>query len=220
MKKQFLIFAVLMVVAGMAMAQDLEQTITPRIQLSNDNTEVTIELIDEDPDAVSYYSVFNIVIDDSDEWFQYVEPIRITEHGFYKIKAYAIAPGKSASDTVYNNIEVTPFDDGVYKIDGVYYREIDNEIYVTFKRFPPSEYPSYTGDVVIPEAVTYNGKTYDVTKIGVDAFYQSSNLTSVIIPNSVKEIGDGAFQYCSKLTSVTIPNSVTSIGNGAFSVCI
>ena len=46
-----------------------------------------------------------------------------------------------------------------------------------------------------------------------------SNLTSIVIPNSVTSIGDGAFAYCSGLTSVTIPNSVTSIGEWAFNGC-
>ncbi len=76
-----------------------------------------------------------------------------------------------------------------------------------------------SGSVVIPSTVTYNGTTYSVTSIGVDAFVGCSGLTSVTIPNSVTSIGEGAFGGCSGLTSVTIPNSVTSIRNGAFSGC-
>ena len=55
-----------------------------------------------------------------------------------------------------------------------------------------------------------------VTSIGNSAFYCCSGLTSVTIPNSVTSIGDYAFYGCSALTSVTIPNSITSIGDYAF----
>ena len=78
---------------------------------------------------------------------------------------------------------------------------------------------NYTGDVVIPETVTYNGKTYSVTSIGNSAFYHCSGLTSVTIPNSVTSISGFAFIGCTGLTSVTIPNSVTSINSNAFDNC-
>ncbi len=77
----------------------------------------------------------------------------------------------------------------------------------------------YSGDVIIPESVTYNGNSYSVTSIGDYAFYYCSSLTSVTIPNSVTSIGSYAFEGCSGLTSVTIPNSVTSIGYEAFYGC-
>ena len=58
-----------------------------------------------------------------------------------------------------------------------------------------------------------------VTRIGHDAFYGCSGLTSLTIPNSVTSIGDHAFCKCKALTSITIPNSVTSIGEFAFCKC-
>ena len=77
----------------------------------------------------------------------------------------------------------------------------------------------YAKSVTIPTRVTYNGKTYSVTSIGVEAFFLCSSLTSIEIPNSVTSIGCMAFSSCSSLTSIEIPNSVTSIGDGAFVSC-
>ena len=53
-----------------------------------------------------------------------------------------------------------------------------------------------------------------VTSIGRRAF-SNNKLTTVTIPNSVISIGEGTFEY-NNLTSVTIPDSVTSIGSYAF----
>ena len=77
---------------------------------------------------------------------------------------------------------------------------------------------SYSGDIVIPEKVEYEGKEYSVTSIGNSAF-EHTGLTSLTIPNSVNSIGEWAFSGCGGLTSVTIPKSVTSIGGWAFSNC-
>ena len=82
------------------------------------------------------------------------------------------------------------------------------------------DYPNeYTGDLVIPASVTYDGVTYSVTSISYGAFQKCSSLTNVIIPNSVTTIGGQAFAGCSGLTHVTIPVSITSIGDYAFSDC-
>ena len=45
---------------------------------------------------------------------------------------------------------------------------------------------------------------------------ENTEITDLVIPNSVTSIGSYAFYGCSGLTSVTIPNSVTSIGKYAF----
>ena len=78
---------------------------------------------------------------------------------------------------------------------------------------------SYSGSVTIPETVTYDGITYNVTSIEGSAFGNCSLLTSVTIGNSVTSIGEMAFRGCKGLTSIIIPNSVTSIGSEAFSEC-
>ena len=101
-------------------------------------------------------------------------------------------------------------------VDGIAYYFIDESLEAQVAR--NYENP-YSGDINIPEAVYYNGKTYSVTSIGEEAFFYCSGLTSITIPNSVTSIGINAFSGCEGLTSVTIPNSVTSIGRHAFYGC-
>lgn len=79
-------------------------------------------------------------------------------------------------------------------------------------------YGVYSGNIIIPETITYNNTTYSVTSIGEDAFYKSG-ITSVTIPNSVTSIGENAFLDCHQLEFVTIGSSVTTIGEHAFRYC-
>ena len=101
------------------------------------------------------------------------------------------------------------------EIDGIYYNLVTKA-----KQAEVTSNPNgYTGEINIPETVSYSGVTYNVTSIGENAFKECKGLTSVIIGNSVTSIGISAFRNCSGLTSVTIPNSVTRIGEYAFSDC-
>ena len=100
-------------------------------------------------------------------------------------------------------------------VDGIYYSlaRSSKQATVTYGD------TQYTGSVIIPETITYNGVTYTVTVIGERSFYYDSDMTSVIIPKSVTSIEYCAFYECSGLTSVTIPNNVISIGHSAFAYC-
>lgn len=76
----------------------------------------------------------------------------------------------------------------------------------------------YSGDIVVPETVKYDGKTYTVVAVGEQAFYGCTELTSVKLPDTVQEIGNQAFAESGKLTSVNLPEGITSL-TGAFSGC-
>ena len=106
-------------------------------------------------------------------------------------------------------------EEGEFVVDGIYYKVDENNTASVIKGNR-----TYSGDIVIPAYVNYDGKTYNVTSIGEYAFQNCRGLTSVTIPNSVASIGRSAFESCSGLTSLLIPNSVTSIGSGTFYNCI
>ena len=100
------------------------------------------------------------------------------------------------------------------EVDGIFYNlnAANKTATVTFKGYFSATYNNeYSGDVVIPETVIYNGITYSVTSLADGCFQYCSSLTAITIPNSVTSVGDGCFSDCSSLTSITIPNSVTNI---------
>ena len=91
----------------------------------------------------------------------------------------------------------------VEKIDGIWYYLDDKNKTAEVTCNSGGYGGCYSGDVVIPNTVSYNGNIYSVTEIGNSAFYNCSSLTSITIPNSVTTIGNYVFRDCSSLTSVT-----------------
>ena len=93
---------------------------------------------------------------------------------------------------------------------------------------------SYSGNVTIPNTVTYNGTTYNVTAIGVSAFTESyivnknssgetprdqGDLKTVSLSNSVTTIEENAFRDCTGLSCVNLGTGVTSIASETFKNC-
>ena len=75
-------------------------------------------------------------------------------------------------------------------------------------------------DLVIPEEITdKKDNTYKVTSIAEKVFYQTTTLTSVTIPSTVKNISNSAFEGCGSLITLQIMGAVEKIGESAFKGC-
>ena len=106
-----------------------------------------------------------------------------------------------------------------FVVDNVYYNKLnDNEVEVTYWALSAPSGCSYTGDIVVPSTVLYSGVTYSVVAIGRSAFVNCYDLTSVLLPSSIRTIGKHAF-YGAPITSIDIPSSVVSLDECAFLSC-
>lgn len=123
-------------------------------------------------------------------------------------------------------------DNRVFSKDGINYIIDENNAIV--KR------GVYTGELIIPSQIEYNGNSYMVTSLD-NAFDGCKSLSSVTLPNCISTFGnkefwgcrelinvnipnslnvlDGAFRECTSLTKCTIPSTITSIGNFTFDGC-
>lgn len=105
-----------------------------------------------------------------------------------------------------------------FKKDGIYYNILSEEDRTVEVTNTPLESEFYSGEIVIPQRVINDGKTYTVTTIGYGAFADCGNLASVSMP-TVTTIGDYAFFFCASLASVSMPLAAM-IGEHSFYGCI
>ncbi len=78
---------------------------------------------------------------------------------------------------------------------------------------------AYTGDISVPEQITYNGTTYNVTTIGDHAFENCTGLQSIELPEGITELGIYAFWSAKSLESISLPKSILKLGNYVFGRC-
>ena len=147
---------------------------------------------------------------------------------FFRSKLLALTLALMASVSSFAYDEMPDF-----QVDGLYYNflEGDNvEVTHPYRPAMPTEGTSTTAtqdlyddyaeltELTIPSTISYEGKVYNVIRIGYAAFDQC-NLTYVDIPSSIKTIGVGAFSNCSSLTSITLKEGLEHIEGNAFADC-
>ena len=99
-------------------------------------------------------------------------------------------------------------------VDSVYYT-LDNTAMTAQIAVQSSS--TAVGDIVINDTVTYEGANYAVTSMADDAFAGCVQLTSIVLPQTLRNLGKNAFLRCTNLTSCIIPDStITEIPFEAF----
>ena len=86
------------------------------------------------------------------------------------------------------------------------YEVRNNAVYLT-------KYNGTETDIILPSKID------GLPVVDFGTTFEETNITSIVIPDSVLNIEEGAFSGCNGLTSITIPDSVTSIGINAFNNC-
>lgn len=105
-----------------------------------------------------------------------------------------------------------------FEVDGIYYNVVSiSDLTCEIAPYYGHE-SNYSGDFVIPNEVTYNGRKLKVIRIG-DYAFANSPVTSVTIPSGVISIGYKSFYECKNMVYIYIPSTVTAIGNTSFVNC-
>ena len=101
-----------------------------------------------------------------------------------------------------------------------YYYNItgENTVEVTCDNPNGGTYDGYES-ISVPDVAIYDGKFYDVTAVGSNAFSECHNLKEVELPSTITSINWGAFYNCYLLAEINLPENLTSIGTYAFYSC-
>ena len=83
----------------------------------------------------------------------------------------------------------------------------------------PADTLFYSGDIVIPEKISYEGTEYTVVGTAANSFLDCRDLTSLQLPATCVTIGRNCFKGCTSLLASPIPLTATNIGTGVFNGC-
>ena len=72
---------------------------------------------------------------------------------------------------------------------------------------------SETGELTLPDRIGAS----KVTSIAADAFFSREDITTVVLPSTLRSIGEYAFAVCANLRTVTGGENLERVGRDAFS---
>jgi hypothetical protein len=105
---------------------------------------------------------------------------------------------------------------GAVIVNGIKYGRRNPQIPLNTSVGVVSKEPGYSGNIVVPPTMVYQGVTYKVEAILDAAFQNCTALTSVIIPNSVTVFGAYVFSGCTNLSSIEVGWTTPVNANDAF----
>lgn len=109
-----------------------------------------------------------------------------------------------------------------FNVDGINYKSsVQSGVnVVTIQRYtckPDTIW--YSGDIVIPEVVSYNGVDFTVVATAANAFLNCQDLTSLVLPETCVTIGRNSFKGCTSLVVSPVPVTANNIGTGVWNGC-
>ena len=117
--------------------------------------------------------------------------------------------------TYTNNQIFDPIDEGKIEVDGIFYYIQDRNAVVTYRN---DKFISYSGDVIIPSTISYDGSIYNVTEIGTDAF-RSCKLNNLTIGNNIRKINASFFLTTINNLIFDTPSNLEEVAGWAFNDC-
>lgn len=127
-----------------------------------------------------------------------------------------------------------------FESNGICYNVTGGDEVAVVERIGQDGVNEYSGVIIVPESVFFDGFNYRVTKVDEYAF-SGSGVTAVVLPNSITRLGESAFadatelrqvtlplglreipKYCfagTSLSDIALPEGVERIGYGAFQEC-
>jgi hypothetical protein len=174
----------------------------------NKNQNKIIQIGQKHNFTIQKFTPDDLSMNDFGETVWHLDIKSIDTNEVLNVDIYISTPNDNFSQSLTRaNFEISDDQDNVMEATLGSFMKVFNHFLEFFEDDEEELHSELKGDVKLPDGITR-----------LD-FSDNRKLTSIIIPNSVKEIDNYAFAGCTGLKSITIPNSVTKIGDGAFREC-